>query len=397
MRTLFVYDKTVKDKSSKVRGVGRYIKTLSEFLQILNKRNDLINNSSTSILDNYEIFFTPTTQKLSKSAILFNPFFNPIAKPELFFKKTNKQIAVIHDLIPLKYKKMYPVGLKGWFFKKINAWCLRNYDAIITDSKVSKDDIVKIYKVPSTKVHVIYPSVGQIFLPHLDTKEESPTHHHPFLKNKMQASQPEFTQLSLREITHNKIISELKDYLIYVGDGTWNKNLPNIARAVKMSNIPCVFVGSLFDWEKIKTLPQKPHPWQRSYFEFLKLADGDNRFIFAGFVSDAELKTLYKYAKANILLSFDEGFGYSFIESSYMSTPSVLSDIPIFHEIAKDSALFANPQDPKDVAEKINTLIYDKYKREKLSIKAFERVQRFNPINFNSQIALLVKSLYTKK
>jgi glycosyltransferase involved in cell wall biosynthesis len=164
-----------------------------------------------------------------------------------------------------------------------------------------------------------------------------------------------------------------------------------------MSNIPCVFVGSLFDWEKIKTLPQKPHPWQRSYFEFLKLADGDNRFIFAGFVSDAELKTLYKYAKANILLSFDEGFGYSFIESSYMSTPSVLSDIPIFHEIAKDSALFANPQDPKDVAEKINTLIYDKYKREKLSIKAFERVQRFNPINFNSQIALLVKSLYTKK
>ena len=36
------------------------------------------------------------------------------------------------------------------------------------------------------------------------------------------------------------------NYCIYVGDATWNKNLVNLARAIKEINVTCVFVGKVF-------------------------------------------------------------------------------------------------------------------------------------------------------
>ena len=38
----------------------------------------------------------------------------------------------------------------------------------------------------------------------------------------------------------------LKNYVLYVGDATWNKNLVNIARAIKLADVHCVFVGKVF-------------------------------------------------------------------------------------------------------------------------------------------------------
>ena len=67
-----------------------------------------------------------------------------------------------------------------------------------------------------------------------------------------------------------------------------------------------------------------------------------------------------------------------------MSTPSVLADVPIFHEIAKDAADFAPPNNPKEIAQKISTLFYDNLHQEKMSIKAFDRAQEFHPRRFQS-------------
>jgi glycosyltransferase involved in cell wall biosynthesis len=87
----------------------------------------------------------------------------------------------------------------------------------------------------------------------------------------------------------------------------------------------------------------------------------------------------------NILPSYDEGFGLSYIESGYVGTPSVLSNTPIFHEIAGQAALFANPSDPKDIAQKISELYYDNMKRQKLKIEAFTRAQDFSPERFKKR------------
>lgn len=397
MKVISIFDPTAADEKSRVRGIGRYFSTLKEGLQNIDENKTTppqtgispYSDQKQNIADSFFFQFTANLKEIKKQNIFINPFFNPIQKPLKIRRLTQKQIAVIHDLIPMKYPKMFPVGIKGFIRKFLNKWALKNYDLIVTDSLVSKQDILHFYKLPANNVQVIYPTVSKMFVPHLDRESESETHHHPFHTEK-DHSVAEFTEISIQNITKNPLLQNLKEFALYVGDATWNKNLPNVAQAIKMANVPCVFVGNVFGEARAQKATTKPHPWNRSLQHFLKLAEGDDRFIFPGFVSDIELRYLYKQAKVNVLVSYDEGFGLSYIEAGFMSTPSVLADCPIFHEIAEDAADFAPVNDPKEIAQKISTLFYDHIHQEKMSIKAFDRAQEFHPKRFqNAWIELL--------
>ncbi|MDP4010657.1 MAG: glycosyltransferase family 1 protein [Candidatus Roizmanbacteria bacterium] len=398
MKVISVFDPTAVDEKSRVRGIGRYLKTLQEAFRHLD--TDPVEESPTGVSqyntqsqnpgDNFFFQFTANINEIKKQSVFINPFFNPIQKPLKIRRLTQKQIAVIHDLVPFKYPHMFPTGLKGMIYTFLNKWALRNYDLIVTDSIASKRDILHFYKLPEKKVQVIYPTVSRMFTPHLDREKESVAHHHPF-HSENDHSVAEFSKIPLQTLTQNPLIQNLKDFAIYVGDATWNKNLPNIAQAIKMANIPCVFVGKVFGESNTNKAHVKPHPWNKSLQQFLKLAEGDDRFIFPGYVSDTELMYLYKRAKVNILVSHDEGFGLSYIEAGFMSTPSILSDTPIFHEIAADAADFAPPNNPKEIAQKISTLFYDNLHQEKMSIKAFDRAQEFHPQRFQKEWVELLK------
>jgi glycosyltransferase involved in cell wall biosynthesis len=362
---VYIFDPTASDEKSKVRGIGRYLQILHENLS----------DKAT---------FTNDLKMIPKDSIFINPFFNFLQKPLKIRRIAKRQIAVIHDLIPLKYGQHFPLGWKGRWYKFLNSWSLRSYDYIVTVSLHTKMDLMKILHVPEKKIHVIYSCVPNLFLQHMDKDTAEQQKQHPFHKEQ-DHSVEEFTTIDWAKFTENQKIKSLTNYVLYVGDATWNKNLVNLAKAIKMANIPCVFVGKVFNTAQELLMPHaKVHPWQKDLKLFAQETQGNPLFIFPGFITDIELLQLYKQAKTNILPSFDEGFGFSFLEAGCMSTPSVLSDIAIFHETAKSSALFVNPNDPKLIAQQIMELYYSPEKREKLSIKAFERAQDFRPEQFRN-------------
>lgn len=363
---VFVYDPTATDEKSKVRGVGRYMQTMYEYLSP-------------------DFSFTKNINEVPHTHIFINPFFNPLQKPLKFGSIAKRQIALIHDLIPLKYPKAFPIGMKGRIMKFLNNWTLKQYDIIVTDSEESKKSIIQILKIPAKKIRVIYATVPRLFLPHLDTSET----HHPFHKEQ-NTNVPEFSNIAVNQFAPDSL-KNLQDFVLYVGDATWNKNLINMAHAVQLANVTCVCVGKVFSPEN--TPEKMNHPWQYTLRKFLQMTKNDKRFIFPGYVSDIDLLGLYKRAKVNILPSYDEGFGLSFIEAGFVSTPSVLSDIPVFREIAKSGAHYADPKDPRDLAEKISQLFYDKILREKISIAAFSRAQDYNPDKFRTQWLDLINKL----
>lgn len=368
MQTIAVFDPTKTDAHSAVRGIGRYVETLKDACASFSSAEQSVS-------------YISSPKEIRKNMVLVNPFINPAEKPLFSGRKASRQIGVIHDLIPLKYPQQFPTGIWGFWHRFLLRRAVAHLDQVVTDSEASKADIVRYFKISPAKVAVVYPTLARMFLPHLDTAAESPTHHHPFHRTQTGETVAEFTPIEQSGLMQHPAIAQLPEYMIYVGDGTWNKNLPVLARAIKMTTIPCVFVGKVFALRDTP-LKGKPHPWMRSLYEFFMLAKNDERFVFPGFLSDAELVSAYRRATINVLLSRDEGFGYSFIEAGSMGTPSVLADIPVFHEIAKDAADFANPLDPKAVAEKITQVFYDKIHREKMSVRAFDRAQDFRPEAF---------------
>lgn len=336
-KSVFIYDPTLNDPLSKARGIGRYLEILRE-----------------NFSDVWT--FTDNLKSIPADAVFINPFFNFLRPPLVLKRVAKKQIAIIHDLIPLKYSKHFPVGIRGKLNIFLNKLALRNYDVIVTDSKASKKDILEILKIDKNKVNLIYPCLPGIFI-------------------------------------NSKLNSEISNldskFCIYVGDATWNKNLVNLAKAIKMVNVTCVFVGAIF-----KSPEKINHPWQKELNEFLALTQNDKRFKFAGFVKDYELIKLYQQARVNILISQDEGFGFSYLEAASQMCPSILSDIPVLREISDDKgALFVKPQGPNEIANTIGEIYFNDEKKESLSFQALNRSKSFNSKLFIKSFSQLLKNL----
>ena len=329
---VYIYDPTITDSQSKVRGIGRYLQILKE-----NCPSDWI--------------FTNNLNGIPFHAVLIQPFYTFYQKPLITKRITDRQIAVIHDVTPLKYPEHYPIGIKAFFYSLLQRYFLGTFDSIITDSETSKKDIISYLKIKNEKISVLYPTLANCFW-----------------NSTVKQTQP-------------------AEYCLYVGDGTWNKNLPVIAEAVKRANVTCMFVGKVFtDINSDHYI----HPWQSDLHLFFKQTQGDKRFIFPGFVSDNELLNLYAQAKVNILLSRDEGFGFSYLEAASQGCPSLLSDLPIFREIAGENAEFVDPNSPGKIADKLTKLMNNPQRRSELSSKALQQSKKYGVDSFRKRLVEVV-------
>lgn len=59
-------------------------------------------------------------------------------------------------------------------------------------------------------------------------------------------------------------------------------------------------------------------------------------------------------ADALIFASFGEGFGLPLIEAAHKNLPLIIRDIPVFREIAKDSAYYFNGDNPEVIVSAID-------------------------------------------
>ncbi|VVA44554.1 conserved hypothetical protein [Candidatus Roizmanbacteria bacterium] len=372
MKKVFVYDPTKSDKLSSARGIGRYLQILKESFGA-------------------SWIFTDDIKRISADFVFINPFYNFLQKPLTFNRVSQKQIAVIHDLIPLKYPSHFPAGIKGYIYILLNKLALKNYDLIVTDSQASKKDIINILRLPDSKIKVIYPCLPKSFSKVVSSK---------------------YQVLSKNTLNTNYLILNTK-FCLYVGDATWNKNLVNLAKAIKIANVTCVFVGKVFGQGKVasdkalreadcrdnrQSLAEEEcherldltHPWQKELKEFLELTKGDRRFIFLGFIPDSELIKLYQQSLFNILPSHDEGFGFSYVESSKFSCPSLLSDISVLREISGGKALFFDPNNPQEIADKIRKIYTDENLRNKIGADAKKRSEFFSSEKFKEKFLSLL-------
>ncbi len=291
--------------------------------------------------------FTPSLKDIPYDSTFVNPFINFLTPPLIQKRVARKQVAVIHDLIPLKYPDHFPTGIRGKFDIFLNKHALKNYDMIVTNSETTKKDVVEMLQINDKQVKAIYPVLQKTFT----------------------AAAPETIPGDLPT-----------KYCIYVGDATWNKNLVTLAKAIKEINVTCIFVGKVFGEKNVD------HPWQQELKDFLSQTAGDKRFIFKGYVSDSMLVTLYEQAVVNILSSRDEGFGFSYLEAASQGTPSVLADIPTFREVSDGKgALFAPVNDVSGFSNAIGEFYFRKGLRDEFGSKAFQRSKYFKPATFSAE------------
>lgn len=159
-------------------------------------------------------------------------------------------------------------------------------------------------------------------------------------------------------------------YLLYVGNAYPHKNLIRLLEAIvnvksQMSNVKLVLVGNEdYFYKQLK--------------EKVKEMGLQETVVFYPEAKREELKDLYEHAMTLVFPSLMEGFGLPAVEAMANNCLVLASDIPVFHEVLGETAIYFNPYAANDIAEKLKSIIDEPTKYESLRIKGKFWVSRYS-------------------
>lgn len=93
---------------------------------------------------------------------------------------------------------------------------------------------------------------------------------------------------------------------------------------------------------------------------FRKIEENKGRVHLTGYVSHQELLSLVGHADALVMPSLYEGFGLPPLEAMAAGTPVAVSKAASLPEVCGDAALYFNPLDAQDIAEKLVLIASDR-------------------------------------
>ena len=274
------------------------------------------------------------------------PYFEPFFL-SLPFRSQQKRVVTVHDLTPFVFKEHFPAGLKGKLRWQLQKYLLGKSEEVITDSECSKRDIIRFTNIPEEKINVVYLSAGE-----------------------------EFKRIKNQESRIKKIKRKYKlpeKFVLYVGDVTWNKNLPRLLEAATKANTKLVIVGKAI----IDKNFDKNNPWNQDLVKVQKYIALHDNILALGFVSSEELVLIYNMATLFCMPSLYEGFGLPILEAMRCGCPTISTKEGSLPEIGGEAVMYVDAYDSESIAKGIKKLIENPSLQEYLRQKGYEQSALF--------------------
>lgn len=341
-------------------GIGRYISQLLKALLVVDTENQYVVFYNPKACDQAEIEELRKNPRVTLGQAPFRHY--SVSEQLRFLKVLNKhEVDLMHFPnfnVPVMYKKPFVVTihdlvhhkisghkksryLKFLAYKKIIESAAKNSKSIITVSEAAKKDILKVLGVPEQKVEVVYE--GYSLVP---ASEED-----------------------LQEV--KKSYGLKRPYFLFVGTLERKKNVVTLARAFNLFlekynlDMDLVIAGKVDShYPEIKD-------------QALQIKNKD-RLLFTGFVDDHELSALYAGAHAFVSASLHEGFGLPGVEALSFGLPLLVSNSEVFNEVYDSAAIYFNPEDEADIAEKMRLVVQDMQFYEQMRVKSLARAEFFS-------------------
>ena len=257
-------------------------------------------------------------------------------------------LCVIHDTLFWDYPKNYNPLWRKYYIKLISLG-LRGNSSVITTSNYAKSNLESLFSKHNFSIIAIYQS---------------------FLKSK---------------IDDNRILKNLNlvdsDFLLHVGSFDKRKDLITLVKAFKLlkddkanDHLKLVLAG-----QKILNGNEVVLNELDSYILTNNLSKS---ILMTGYLSRAEICSLYNKAFVYVFPSIEEGFGIPILEAFALKTPVVTSNAAAMVEIADGAAQHYNAGNYTELFKTLTKLINSKSERTHLIEKGSERVKDFSREKF---------------
>jgi len=288
--------------------------------------------------DPWEFFILPGALRKRGINLFHGPAF--MAPP---FHRHFRSVATIHDLVAFHHPHTIPTKY-AFYMRFLIHLMIRKADGIITVSDFIRGEIIRQFRVDESRVFTVPNSVSDHFKPVEDRERIE------ILKRKYGIH---------------------KRYFLHVGNIEPRKNLINLFKA-------CDLVWNKLGGDFQLVVVGKRGWLYREIFETLRRAKFAEDVVFTGYVQDGDIPTLYSGADFFVFPSLYEGFGLPILEAMRCGVPVIASRVASLPEVAGDAALYVDPNDPGDIAEKMVKLAFDETLKEALRRKGFVQAANFS-------------------
>jgi glycosyltransferase involved in cell wall biosynthesis len=252
-------------------------------------------------------------------------------------------VVTIHDMSLTMFPAFHPVR-RVLLNRPLVNLAARRADAIITVSEAAKRDIVRLYGLESSRVHVVHEAAAPSFRVIHDPSE-------------------------LRRVRERYGLGER--FILYVGTIEPRKNLPKLIEAFARHRV----AGDL----PHQLVCAGPYGWLSDDIEKqidrLRIRDAVH---FTGYVPFDDLPAIYNLAEMFVFPSVYEGFGLPVIEAMACGTPVITGSVAALTEVAGGASERVDPLEPESLGEAIAALASSRDRREDLSRRGLERAQTFS-------------------
>ncbi|MBN3849999.1 glycosyltransferase family 4 protein [Paraburkholderia sp. Ac-20342] len=246
------------------------------------------------------------------------------------------QIVMVHDMAVYDVPQGFSRKFRLWY-RICFAFLRRTRPMILTVSRFSKTRICHHLKIDPSRVKVVTPGAD-----HLDRVVADPA---------------VLERLELGRDT----------YCVIVGSLDPRKNLQRVLDAIAelehLTTVKFVIVGGRNS--RIFSSDGAAH------------AVDSKRIVWAGFVSDNELKALYENAGCLVFPSLYEGFGLPPLEAMYCGCPVIASARTSIPEVCGDAAMYCEATSADDIAAKISQMMSDADLRQQYRVAGQLRAREF--------------------
>lgn len=261
----------------------------------------------------------------------FNVIHIPTVTAPFFFRPLGvKVVMTVHDIIPNLFPKWHPLK-RRLYFKYFLKYRFKFVERFITVSENTKKDLINFFNINENKIDVVCAGVSKNYQQNLELNKDD------FI-------------LGVSTLEPRKNFKRLIDAYIYLKE--------------KYNIVEKLYIVGKEGWffKGILNIPQKYK----------------QNIIFKGYVSEEELIQLYQTAKLFVYPSFYEGFGLPVLEAMACGCPVITSNTSSLPEVGGDAALYVNPEDTDQVAEKIYQVLSDQNLQNDMSQKGVKQAGKFS-------------------
>lgn len=254
----------------------------------------------------------------------------------MLIPKVNNPVITCHDLLPITIPKnhsKYYVWVYKMAVKK-----MRLAKSIFTNSSHTKEVVVKILKIPESKITVTHYGIN-----------------HSIFKPKNKEKMRKKLDLNLD-----------KKILIHVSTEEYRKNVCGLLRAFSKlqkedNNLKLIRIGE--KGEESEKLIKK-----------LGLEDS---VFYPGVLPPEKVAEYYSAADLFVFPSFAEGFGRPPVEAMACGLPTVVANTTSLPEVVGDASILFNPYNIDEMKRKVRMILDDKSLQKKLKKKGLKWSKRF--------------------